>query len=130
MELTTQQLQELGRALNKRREALTKETHGGAERAREETFRTLSGSVGDSADDAAADLLADVENAEIGRDVDELRDIEDALERMASRTYGTCIDCRGAIEFERLRACPTAQRCIACQSVHEKTFAHASRATL
>ena len=98
--------------------------------AREETFRTLAGPVGDSGDEATADLLADVEHAEIGRDVNELRDIEDALERIADRTYGICVDCKGAIGFERLRANPTAQRCAACQAVHERTYVHASRATL
>jgi RNA polymerase-binding transcription factor DksA len=48
----------------------------------------------------------------IGRHVDELRDIEAARERMADGTYGRCVDCGEDIDVERLRAYPTARRCV------------------
>jgi DnaK suppressor protein len=57
------------------------------------------------------------------RDLAELRDLEAARLRLAAGTYGTCADCGGDIGYERLRANPAAQRCIACQTRHEKTFA-------
>jgi RNA polymerase-binding protein DksA len=130
MDLTPQQSEELVQALRARRDALTTETHAGAERAREETYRTLAGSVGDTGDDAVADMLTDIENAEIARDVGELREIEAALARVDEGSYGLCVQCGREIRFERLQVNPTAQRCIDCQSVFEKTFAQPGRATL
>jgi RNA polymerase-binding transcription factor DksA len=68
-------------------------------------------------------LIADLDQAELSRDVDELRGLEAARERIASGDYGVCVDCERDIGFERLRATPSAIRCIACQTLHEKTFA-------
>jgi RNA polymerase-binding protein DksA len=130
MTLKPEQIEELAAALRARREALTAETHAEADRAREESYRDLAGSVADSGDDAVADLLSDLDQAEIGRDVAELRAIDAALGRIAQSEYGRCIDCACDIEFDRLRANPTAQRCIACQGIYEKTYAQPGRATL
>jgi RNA polymerase-binding transcription factor DksA len=41
-------------------------------------------------------------------------DIDDALDRMATGTYGTCEACGIPIPFERLEAIPHARHCIAC----------------
>ncbi|HYK99319.1 MAG TPA: TraR/DksA C4-type zinc finger protein [Candidatus Acidoferrales bacterium] len=45
----------------------------------------------------------------------ELRDVEDALARIAHGTYGRCVDCGGSIVPERLEVLPAAARCITCQ---------------
>jgi len=42
----------------------------------------------------------------------ELRKIENALERMASGTYGRCLACGEPIPFERLSALPSAEYCV------------------
>ena len=47
-----------------------------------------------------------------------LAEIESALLRLDAGTYGVCTDCAGAIPEARLKALPTAPRCLACQ---EKT---------
>lgn len=130
MTLKPEQIDELADALRARREALTAETHAEADRARDESYRDLAGAVADTGDDAVADLLSDLEQAELGRDIGELRAIDAALARIERSAYGRCEDCGGDIELDRLRANPAAQRCIACQSVHEKTFAQPGRATL
>jgi len=44
----------------------------------------------------------------------ELKDLEDALDRIAKGTYGTCELCRAEIAEERLLAVPTATLCISC----------------
>ena len=62
--------------------------------------------------------------AEVSRDVDEVRALESALDRLASGTYGVCIDCNGDIDFERLLAHPVALRCFDCQEAHERTNSH------
>ncbi len=49
----------------------------------------------------------------------ELGDIAAALARIQAGTYGQCSDCGVTIPPARLNAYPTAQRCIACQSLVE-----------
>ena len=70
-------------------------------------------------------MLSDLTNAEVARDVAELRDILAAERRMAAGTYGTCIDCGEAIPYARLAAHPTAKRSVRCQEIHESTHAPA-----
>lgn len=84
--------------------------------------RLLADRVGDLEDDSVTDLLIDLDLAAIDRDIEELRDVEAALRRMQQRTYGVCINCNGAIPYERLTAYPTAKRCHRCQRIHEKTY--------
>ena len=50
----------------------------------------------------------------------ELGDIEAALERMDTGTYGQCTDCGVTIPTARLNAYPTAKRCIGCQTLAEQ----------
>jgi DnaK suppressor protein len=84
-----------------------------------QTYNDLAGSVHDSAEESVADVLADIGFADIGREVNEVRDIEQALMRIATGAYGICIDCEADIPFERLSAYPTAKRCLACQRQYE-----------
>jgi len=130
MPLTPKQLQELKGALTKRREALEAEAHADAAKAREDVYSQTAGPVADAGDEASADLISDVENAELSRDLDELREIDSALERITAGSYGTCIECGGEIGIERLRRQPAALRCFDCQSVFEKTFLQPNKPTL
>jgi DnaK suppressor protein len=43
-----------------------------------------------------------------------LEQVEHALDRIRSRTYGTCEDCGGIIAKKRLEAIPFASLCIRC----------------
>ena len=92
--------------------------------------RLLADRVGDEEDASVTDLLVDLDLAEIDRDLEELRDVEAALARIREQTYGVCSGCGGAVPFERLRAYPTAKRCIRCQQAREKTFAHRATPSL
>jgi DnaK suppressor protein len=123
MALTTQQVQELRHRLVERRRQLAAEIRGDAERARGEQYGELAGATHDTGDESVADLLADLDQAEMTRDLTELRDLEAARLRLSAGSYGVCADCGGEIGYERLRANPAALRCIACQTRHEKTFA-------
>ena len=123
MALTPQQLQELRKRILDRRRQLAIELRGDAERSREEPYGTLAGATHDSGDESVADLLADLDQAELSRDLAELRDLEVARMRMEGGIYGICTDCGTQISYERLRANPGATRCVACQSRHEKTHA-------
>jgi len=128
--MTPEQLRELEQALTRRRELLESEAHADASKARGDVYSETAGPVADTGDEATADLISDVENAELSRDLDELREIDSALERMRAGSYGTCLECRGEIGLERLRRQPTALRCFDCQSVFEKTFLQPGRPTL
>ncbi|MGZ3253480.1 MAG: TraR/DksA family transcriptional regulator [Burkholderiaceae bacterium] len=69
---------------------------------------------------AEADLLNDTDIAQLGNELNALRDVDAALLRIKSGTYGICIDCGEAIPANRLLAQMTAQRCIACQTNADK----------
>jgi len=115
----------LCRKLEARYGVVRGEIHAGLLASDNENYRQLAGEVPDSGDESLADLLVDVRLAEIDRDLEEVRDIEAAQERMREGNYGICIVCGTAIPYERLQAYPTAKRCELCQRKHE----HETRAT-
>jgi DnaK suppressor protein len=115
MTLKPWQHDQLRRALERRRAALIDELKRDAARLREER----SAEVGD---ERVANLLADIDQAELSRDDRELRDIEAACRRLDDGSYGICADCGATIGFERLLAEPAAARCVECQRRHEKTY--------
>jgi DnaK suppressor protein len=45
----------------------------------------------------------------------ELRMVEEALDRLDSGDFGTCLSCEEPIPVKRLRALPWARYCVACQ---------------
>jgi RNA polymerase-binding protein DksA len=56
------------------------------------------------------DALQSIENSEI----QEIRQIQEALKRIAEDTYGVCAKCGEDIDPKRLKVLPTATRCISC----------------
>jgi DnaK suppressor protein len=49
-----------------------------------------------------------------------LQRVNEALERIADKTFGTCENCGEPIQAKRLEAVPWAQYCIECQELQEK----------
>lgn len=96
----------------------------------EQHYIDLAGRVTDLGDASVADALADLDAAMIDRHIHEIREIETALARIAAGSYGDCVDCGAAVGFARLKAYPTAVRCIDCQALHDKQFAHENRPSL
>lgn len=85
--------------------------------------------VSSLAGDVAGDDLADagLKVATNGEDEAEIRRIgarreqmERALDRVASGTYGMCESCSHPIPVERLRLMPGATACVACQQKLER----------
>jgi DnaK suppressor protein len=65
------------------------------------------------------DRATDLENQDAleGKGIFEIREIQqirDALKRIAEDTYGVCSQCGADIDPKRLKALPTATRCISC----------------
>jgi RNA polymerase-binding transcription factor DksA len=56
------------------------------------------------------DALPGIENSKL----QEIRQIREALQRIAQGSYGVCAECGGAIDSRRLKALPTATKCITC----------------
>jgi len=122
MPLTEHQTDKLRKLIDQRRTALLAELREDAARTREQPYAEHAGPAPDSGDESVATLIADLEQADLTRDLDEFRAIEAARERIKDGAYGVCTDCGSDVGFERLKAFPTATRCIQCQERHEKTY--------
>ena len=81
---------------------------------------TLGESVDEATDDALLVKLSAVDDPVIRQNLQDVRDILGARQRIATGKYGECIDRGADIGYERLLAYPTAKRCIGCQREHEK----------
>lgn len=70
--------------------------------------------------DAATDLQdADRQSAALDTISDQRAQVEAALGRLDSGTYGVCVDCGKPVSDERLEARPEAARCMECQTLAE-----------
>ena len=91
--------------------------------------------LGKSGQDASGDLsnvpihMADVGTDNYDRDLtigliqngeEELKAIDNALERIGDKTYGTCEECGTKIAKVRLSALPYVHNCIECQRLEEE----------
>jgi RNA polymerase-binding transcription factor DksA len=54
------------------------------------------------------------------RELYELRDISDAIDRIRSGEFGICIECSAEIAEGRLAAYPSVSTCTACAREHEQ----------
>jgi DnaK suppressor protein len=70
-------------------------------------------------EDAATDTMAAILSRLEGREKHELDEIEDALVRLESGTFGLCDRCARAIPLARLRALPATRLCLDCQQKAE-----------
>jgi len=129
-ELTKAEIKRLTVALDQRYRLLAEEVQAELERSGESNYIDLAGGVHDIADESMADLLSDLSAESVHRQINAMRDIEQALRRVREGEYGACADCGDEIGFERLLAYPTASRCIACQTRKEKGFGGNSRSSL
>ena len=84
-----------------------------------ERDRRSAREVQDRGDEANTGQWREANAAMIGHHEGEIQGIQAALSRLASGTYGLCVDCGEPIGFNRLQAWPLANRCVACQSKAE-----------
>jgi DnaK suppressor protein len=108
-------IQEFGRTLHGARAELLR-TAG----VTEEELGSLGGrEVGAPVEDAARMEIQRILGKLDDREQAEFDEIDAALERLRTGIFGLCETCRGEIPIERLRAIPTARRCLTCQGVQE-----------
>ncbi len=120
-QLDVQQVNGLRSVLRDRARKLREEIRDTLRKSDSEQYAQIANEVRDLEDESFADLIVDVNLAEIDRDLAELRAVEDALRRISEGSYGRCDECGQVIETHRLQATPSATRCFDCQTAFERT---------
>ena len=90
-----------------------------AEQARRELAGSSTHEVTDRKDEAMQQSTSDLDGMQAQRDLDEVVEVEAALQRLDNGTYGDCLDCGEPISLHRLQVQPAAQRCALCQTAFE-----------
>ncbi len=122
--LTQDQLDQLVMQLKRDYQTLLSEVHEELENSgNQHRIDLLNREPGDSGDESLATTLVNLNLTTLDRHVQEIRDIEATFRRVTDGEYGACVDCGVDIGFDRLRAYPTAKRCIVCQEKREKLYA-------
>jgi DnaK suppressor protein len=114
--LTQEQTTRLREKLESERDRLLRRE----EQHRAQTSTVEAPDVGDQQDAAAVEAAQVAELSLHDRDRARLREVEEALQRMADRTYGICEDTDEEIPFARLWAEPTARLTVAAQELRER----------
>jgi len=123
LNITKNQIDTLKSVMEAELARLTDETQDEMDPDLKENYAEIDGDVADTDDRAVADTIVDIDNAIIGLHLQEISDLNAALDRIQANVYGVCINCGDEIDIERLSVYPTAKRCINCQSLHDKTYA-------
>jgi RNA polymerase-binding protein DksA len=79
---------------------------------------------------AVADLETALDVAEVSRDAAELQEVEAALTRIKSDTYGICVECGAPIPLSRLDVAPMSARCVGCQQKVETAMRRTGAGTI
>ena len=90
-----------------------------AEQAQRELTGASAHEVMDRKDEAAQRMSLDLGGVREQRDLDEMAEVQAALQRLDAGTYGDCLDCGEPISLQRLQVQPAAQRCAPCQDAFE-----------
>ena len=128
--ISEQLINEFSIKLKERLSRLREDVYQELFKSDKQPYIELAGKVHDLEEESVADLLVDLNLADIDRHINEIRDIEAALLRIADRSYGTCCDCNRPIDTSRLRIYPTAKRCHPCQEQYEKFHMQSGQSSL
>jgi phage/conjugal plasmid C-4 type zinc finger TraR family protein len=118
--LTPAELAEIEHRLRERQAALRAEIKAHLKGSGDSGVIGLSSVPMETDDWGVGDELAARDIAETRQLLSALADVEGALGRLASGSYGECLDCGEPIAPARLKAYPAATRCVECQSALER----------
>lgn len=113
--LTAEQIQELKKILEQKRQEVLEDIKRGLE----ETAQSER-EVGDLVDMSTDEILRTFEMRIRDREAKYLKKIEKALRKIEEGTYGICEKCGSCISYERLKLRPVAELCIKCKLEQEK----------
>jgi DnaK suppressor protein len=71
-------------------------------------------------EDSARGVMTDLVASLNGRERRELDEIQEAMARLETDSFGACEICGASISLRRLRAIPWARHCLACQFQQER----------
>jgi DnaK suppressor protein len=74
----------------------------------------------DIGDLSQLDLDEDIDYTLLNMQIERLREVEDALDRLEEGIYGVCEDCGASINLERLKVLPFTTCCVQCQEKREQ----------
>ena len=117
--LSANEIQRHAQRIRARHAALREHIRNVLLESKHDEFAQLAGQVHDRGEESVADLFVSTNLALLDREIHELRDVEDALQRIRVGSFGACDDCGEEIERERLDAYPSAKHCIDCEREHE-----------
>jgi RNA polymerase-binding protein DksA len=120
--LSKAQLNEMEAVLRARHAQLQVEVRTALEQSGNQELQEIAGRVRDAGEESLATLIADLNLARLNRLSDEVRAIERALTEIDTGGYGICNNCGQAIDYQRLKAQPTAVLCIDCKRKQEQEF--------
>jgi DnaK suppressor protein len=121
--LTGQELKRTKEGLMKKRKALWQEIADDLEKDAREGYGALIDTIRDTGDVALAELQESTVFSLIELKYNELKRIEEAIQRIDDGEYGRCMDCEEWINPARLEIMPHAVRCTACQERWERVSA-------
>ena len=131
MPLDQSQLSILEKELDRQYVALLEEVREELAQSEDRQYIELIGrSPADSGEASMGDVLADLNATLFDRHINQIRDIEAATRRVRENVFGTCAECGEDIPFERLKAWPTAKRCVPCQQQYERIHTHQATPTM
>lgn len=74
----------------------------------------------DIGDLSQLDLNEDIDYTLLNMQIERLREVENALDRLEEGTYGVCEECGASINLERLNVLPFTTCCVQCQERREQ----------
>jgi RNA polymerase-binding protein DksA len=116
MTIDKQSLVELKEKLLKEKAAIKEELSRIAKPAKDtENYTTTFNQIGTDEDENASEVEEYADNLALETTFEkQLKEIEEALERIEAGTYGKCENCGADIPLDRLRAYPAAKTCLNC----------------
>jgi DnaK suppressor protein len=74
----------------------------------------------DIGDLSQLDFDENIDYTLLNMQIERLREVDDALDRLEEGTYGLCEECGAAVNLERLKILPFTTYCVQCQERREK----------
>ena len=91
-----------------------------AKKLKEDSYSLGTDGIQDMADAASNAYNADILMSLSDNDLNLLKEIDSALDKLGCGTYGVCEECEELITEKRLEANPVARYCITCQRMIEE----------